>query len=245
MREERSLVDKQTDTAPRLEPGRYYYVLAHKDNEEDRFVCLTTEMEAKFVPLFSEPEYVEGGIAAVVNLQPDLDTSDLAVCPYELDNIVQLIGALGARGYAWNLGTQEEGWVPLYLPIEPEEVRLSRLDPHGRYYMLTPNPEVKAPMCIDHLWARFLPLFKTAGAARRYAKLIIGSPKYGIYLPGSTDLAQLGARRPLGRVSAGAYVPVELSTKTIRKMVATVGITHYALNPDEDTSISEAVSVKE
>ncbi len=238
-------MDKQTDTAPRLEPGRYYYVLAHIDNEEDRFVYVTTETEAKFVPLFSEPEYVEGGIAAIMNLQPDLDTSDLAICPYELDNIVHLIGALGARGYAWNLGTEEEGWVPLYPPVEPEEVRLSRLDPHRRYYMLTPNPEEAVIYFIDHLWGRVLPLFKTAGAARRYAKRILGLPKYHMSLLEGTDLSAPWASRSLERMSAGAYVPVELSTKTIRKIVATVGISHYVLNPDENTSPSGAVSVNE
>jgi hypothetical protein len=50
----------------RLEEGKCYYVLAHKEREEaeeDRFVCIK-QRDAKVVLVFSEPSNVQEGLAA-------------------------------------------------------------------------------------------------------------------------------------------------------------------------------------
>lgn len=54
-----------------------------------------------------------------------------------------------------------------------------------------------------------------------------------------------GAEQALRRITAGDYRQVELNADVIKEMVAQMGITHYVLNPDENTKNSEAVSVKE
>lgn len=124
-----------------LEEGRDYYVLAHKDREEDRFVYVARG-DAKFVAVFSEREKAQQGLDAILEKEdPSHDTTDLALCPCELDDVARIIGGIDAMGYVLDYSTNEEGWAPLYPPFDIEDVRLSGLSPHRRYYIVTPNPE--------------------------------------------------------------------------------------------------------
>ena len=227
-----------------LEEGRDYYVLAHKDREEDRFVYVARG-DAKVVAVFSEREKAQQGLDAILEKEdPSHDTTDLALCPCELDDVARIIGGIDAMGYVLDYGTNEVGWAPLYPPFDIEDVRLSGLSPHRRYYIVTPNPEQAHVYFVDHGWGRVLPIFKTVGAARRYSKAL-GRPKPHMELFEEAARSGPGAEQALKRITAGDYRQVELNADVIKEMVAQMGITHYVLNPDENTRNSEAVSVKE
>jgi hypothetical protein len=172
------------------------------------------------------------------------DTPDLVLAPYKLDDVARIIGGIGAMGYVLDYGTDEEEWAPLYPPLDIEEVRLSGLSPHRRYYMVTPNPEQAHVYFIDHGWGRVLPLFKTVGAARRYSRAL-GRPKPHMELFEEAARSGPGAELALRRITAGDYLQVEVAVEAIKDIISQMGITHYVLNPDENTKNSEVVSVKD